>query len=336
MLQRSSTRYNPLFAVIVPLYNAATYLDETLRSIQLQTFQDFEVVMVDDGSTDATAELAQNYVRQDQRFHLIRTSNRGISMSRNTAVAHSSAPWIAVCDGDDVWLPTKLSLQAEFIHTWERDGEKKLAALGTSGFFINAASQRFSEIDPPQEPWPVSDTQIDNSPELKIINSSVVFRRDLFLDAGRYGQDYRATEDLDLWLRLRDYGSVINLPDRLTLYRMHGQNLSHQTYIPMLLHAQRCYINAERRHQGLSSYTQEEYIQTLQEEPREYASTMRSLRQMMFYNMGKINWHNHRYASAVWALTMSALAAPAETANLVTKSQVVKRLTGSAYSGRPK
>ncbi|WP_165795420.1 glycosyltransferase family 2 protein [Deinococcus koreensis] len=329
MNQVSSNNNVPMFAVIVPLYNAAAYLDETLRAIQAQTFRDFEVVMVDDGSTDTTAELALGYVRRDERFHLIRTSNRGISPSRNTAVTHSSAPWLAVCDGDDVWLPEKLSLQAEFIRAWEVSGNRPLAAVGTAGHFINAAGERFSEIDPPQEPWPADADQIDSSPELKIINSSVVFRRDFFLKAGQYGSDYKATEDLDLWLRLLEYGSVVNLPEHLTLYRMHGLNLSHQSYIPMLLHAQRCYINAERRKSRLPLYTHEEYIHSLRRDPTSYELMVRSMRQMMFYNMGKVNLHNRRYFLAARALFMAAAAAPKDTLRLTSKSKVVRRLAGA-------
>jgi glycosyltransferase involved in cell wall biosynthesis len=319
----------PLFAVIVPLYNAQQYLDETLRAIQAQTFDAFEVVMVDDGSTDDTARIALNYVQADPRFHLIRTSNRGIAASRNTAIAHSSAPWIAVCDGDDVWHPRKLEVQDTALRCWNEARQGPLAAVGTGGHFINAAGQPVGAIDPPECPWPDTE-QLDASPDLKMINSSVVFRRDLFGVIGGYRREYNPTEDLDLWLRLRALGAVVNVPQRLTEYRMHGQNLSHSSYVPMLLHAERAYANARRRAERLPEWSHEAYVTELSRDPLGHARRMRALRQMGYYNMAKVNVFNRRYLAAAVALIVAAGIDPRRASRLMRRSRAARRL----WSGR--
>lgn len=314
----------PVFAVIVPLFNARPYLDETLLAIQAQTCGAFEVVMVDDGSTDDTAQIALRYVRADTRFHLIRTSNRGIAASRNTAIAHSSAPWIAVCDGDDVWHPRKLEVQAGVLRGWDEPQRGPLAAVGTGGHFINAAGRPVQAIDPPASPWPDA-VNLDTSPGLKVINSSVVFRRDLFEQAGRYRRDYTPTEDLDLWLRLRALGAVVNAPEYLTLYRMHGMNLSHSSYVPMLLHAERAYANARRRNESLPEWTHDTYLAALRGDPVGHARHLRHLRHMNYYNMAKVNLFNGRYVAALRAVIAAVGVDPLATLRLVGRSRTLRR-----------
>lgn len=323
--EESAAARPPVFAVIVPLYNARQYLHETLQAIQAQTVQDFEVVMVDDGSTDETAQIALGYVRADPRFHLIRTTNRGIAASRNTAIAHSSAAWIAVCDGDDVWEPQKLELQLHLLRHWDDRRLGRLAAVGTGGHFISASGRPVQTIDPPASPWPDT-ANLDTSPALKLINSSVVFRRDLFMQAGGYRRDYNPTEDLDLWLRLRALGAVVNLPERLTGYRMHGQNLSHGSYVPMMLHAGRAYANARRRAGHLPEWTHAAYMAELRRAPVGHARHLRALRQMGYYNMSKVNFFNQRYLAAVSALLVAVAVSPRRTALLIMRSRAVRRL----------
>lgn len=323
-MSQSASSTPPLFVVVVPLYNAAAYLEPTLRALQAQTFSAFEVVMVDDGSVDDTAQIALRFVHEDARFHLIRTSNRGISLSRNTAVTHSTAPWIAVCDGDDLWLPEKLAVQAQFIQDWK--AVEPLVAVGTAGYFINASGERYSDIDPPYQPWPAGLPQPDESTEVLVINSSVVFRREVFEQAGRYRAEYKTSEDLDMWLRLREIGALVNLPERLTEYRMHGSNLSHQSFVPMVLAGRRCYANAVRRAQGQAELSHQDYLDELRHDKPAFDSYMRGLKYMSYYNMGKVNFHNGRLLPALRGLMMSALVAPERTARMVLQSRVMRRV----------
>ena len=104
---------HPLVAVVVPAYNAERYLADTLRSVQLQTMADFELIVVDDGSTDGTRLIAEQFARSDRRVRVLTQKNRGVAAARNLGWRTSTAPFVAPLDSDDLWHPRKLELQME-------------------------------------------------------------------------------------------------------------------------------------------------------------------------------------------------------------------------------
>ena len=103
----------PSVAVVVPAYNAGGTIIETLRSVSAQTYEDMEILVVDDGSRDNTAELVERYQREEPRLRLIRQANAGVAAARNTGMAHATAPYIAPIDSDDLWHPTKVEKHVE-------------------------------------------------------------------------------------------------------------------------------------------------------------------------------------------------------------------------------
>ena len=121
----------PQVSILTPAHNAATTLPETLASVQRQTFTDFEVIVVDDGSGDNTAAIAEQFGARDPRFRLIRQKNAGVAAARNTGLRASRAPFIAPLDADDVWHPDKLIRQmrrfsestpkAVLVYSWSVD-----------------------------------------------------------------------------------------------------------------------------------------------------------------------------------------------------------------------
>lgn len=322
----------PLFAVLVPLYNAGQFLGETVESLRAQTFEDFEVVFVDDGSSDDTAEQALQVVREDPRFHLIRTPNRGIAESRNTAARHSSAPWLAICDGDDLWLPEKLALQARYIASWPH-GQGVLAAVGTAGTMINALGRPYGPIGPPARPWPHDPPGPAEDAPIIMINSSVVLRRELFFEVGGYRSEYRGAEDLDLWLRLRHHGALVNLPEPVTQYRMHGLNLSHRSHVDMQLSARRAYANAARRLAGEPELSPTDFLERWRLGDPHFSKTVGTMYGLMHFNLARVNLHNGRPAHAALALLRAGLVSPGSMLRLVTRSRAWRRLW--AFVWRP-
>ncbi|WP_034388915.1 glycosyltransferase family 2 protein [Deinococcus sp. YIM 77859] len=283
------------FSVIVAIYNAQKYLPETLLSVQRQTYSNFEVVMVDDGSTDDSAVLAQQFCISDPRFRLLSTPHRGISPARNLAVEHAVGDWIAVCDADDTWHPRKLEIQARFIGAWDEEKHGPLAALGTAGYIINRFGQVRRVEDLGIHTLAEYQHWRDEIGQLVMINSSVVFRKHLFEELGGYRADYTPAEDTDLWTRLARRGVVLNLPDRLTFYRMHGENISERRYIRMMLNAERIRVNARRHRAGQPELTYEEFYEHLGENPAQRAALMRQLRHAMHYYIARNRWNNgHR------------------------------------------
>lgn len=104
------------FSIIVPVYNAARYLRETLESVALQTFRDFECICVDDGSTDGSAAMIEEYCAHDRRFRFVRKQNGGEGSARNAGIETASGEWLCYLDADDVYSPDMLSVGYELIH----------------------------------------------------------------------------------------------------------------------------------------------------------------------------------------------------------------------------
>ena len=105
---------NPIVSVIIPTYNRAHLIDKAIKSVLNQTYQDFEIIVVDDGSTDNTNEVLKNFT--DSRIHYIfHTSNLGVSAARNTGIKTSQGEYIALLDSDDDWLPEKLDKQVDVL-----------------------------------------------------------------------------------------------------------------------------------------------------------------------------------------------------------------------------
>ena len=101
----------PLVSVIIPAFNAAEYIRQTLNSVLAQTYQAMEVIVVDDGSSDATGAIVEEFVKKDARVQLVRQSNAGVGAARNTAIRMARGEYIAPLDADDIWFPEKLEKQ---------------------------------------------------------------------------------------------------------------------------------------------------------------------------------------------------------------------------------
>jgi glycosyltransferase involved in cell wall biosynthesis len=192
---------NPLVSVVMPVYNAEKFLPEALESVLEQDYEPFEVIVVDDGSTDGTPQVVERY----PRVTYIRQENAGASAARNTGIATAAGEWIANVDGDDRVPPSKLSLQMDYLIRHP----EVVCVLG-----------RQEWIDPP--PWLVRDQvygELDGIPL-----NSMVARRDVLLELG--GHDDSHGGDLDVLVRMRESGyEYAVIPEVVVYRRYHGENL---------------------------------------------------------------------------------------------------------------
>ena len=212
----------PKISIIIPAYNVAPYLGETLDSVLAQTRDDYEIVLVNDGSTDETAQVVERYRdRFAGKLVYVWQENRGLAAARNTAIRTARGQYIALLDGDDVWLPAYL---ATMLGLFEADPTLDLA-------FPNAIfwgspqydGKNFQAVFPPNPPITME----------KILGrESSVFglatlRRELVLAVGGYDEALRASEDFDLWLRLLKRGSKFGYAtEPLVKYRFRADSLS--------------------------------------------------------------------------------------------------------------
>ncbi len=209
----------PLVSVIMPVFNGEKYLAEAIESILAQTFTDFELLIVDDGSTDGSAEIIRSFEAQDRRVRFIQLkSNKGVSDARNFGIAAATGDCIAGMDCDDVSLPQRLEKQVDFLKA-----NPKIGAVGTCCrvFSHDLARSHFDFVVPQRHAQIALNLFIG----AHFVNSTVMFRRQYLTSVGVYEPGRRKAEDIELVSRLLDETPITfaNLPDILLQYRRHTQ-----------------------------------------------------------------------------------------------------------------
>ena len=210
-----------MFSVITPAYNAEKYIAEAIESVLAQGLDVWEMIVIDDGSTDGTREVVAQFAARDPRIKLIQNDHGGVSHARNTGIMLAKYEWIALLDADDVFCPGKMKKQLE---ASERNPEVVL--WGTYGYNIGESGKIFDVCK--DGPASVEEFQrIRNKAELiSLKNSSTMFRASFFRELGGFDSKYDSTEDAELWNRMADHGTVLVIPEPLILYRFHSQSLS--------------------------------------------------------------------------------------------------------------
>jgi glycosyltransferase involved in cell wall biosynthesis len=208
----------PVISVIMPVRNGAEWLGEAVASIRAQDFGDFEFLIVDDGSDDATAAMLAGFAGADRRIRVIRQPPQGIVVALNNAIAAARAPYLARLDADDCAMPNRLAKQLAFLQAHDEVG-----LLGSSAEEIDAGGAIIGRILPPADSAHLVRVLGRTNP---FIHSSVMMRTALVRRLGGYRAAFRAAEDYDLWLRLAEVSGVANLAEDLVRYRRHGSNLS--------------------------------------------------------------------------------------------------------------
>lgn len=209
----------PAVSVLMPCYNASRWLHEAIDSVLAQTFEDFEFILVDDGSTDETWNIIQRYRDRDQRIVAISKKNTGPSDSRNVGIAQAKGAWIAPLDADDLCEPTRLEEQANFVRN-----HPDVVLFGTGCVEIDAQGRSIKKhLYPPEHRELVRHLE---RLQRFFPHSSAFFRRELVQDAGCYNPLYRQAEDWDLWFRLAERGRIASLENCLVRIRKHSEQLS--------------------------------------------------------------------------------------------------------------
>jgi len=215
-----------MISVVIPVHNGAGFVADAVRSVLAQRFPDREVVVVDDGSTDATPEVLREF---GERIRTVRQPNRGVSAARNRGVVEARGDWVAFLDADDVWHPDKLQVQADVV------GETPEVGLVFTEFDLADARLEITDRHALRRVYPAFRTygltfdrifpdvrvrggaSVDDACRIyrgdamealflgNMINtSSVLVRRALFTDAGAFDEALRTQEDYDLWLRIAE------------------------------------------------------------------------------------------------------------------------------------
>ena len=182
---------SPQVSVIIPTYNRCTVLGRAMDSVLSQTFTDYELIVVDDGSNDGTPELLDRY---SDHVTVIRQENRGVSAARNTGVLASKGEFVALLDSDDTWLPKKLERQVAFF-----DANPEALICQTEEIWVRNGKR----VNPKKKHLKLSGMIFEKTLPLCLISpSAVMIRKSLLDEVGLFDESLPACEDYDLWLRI--------------------------------------------------------------------------------------------------------------------------------------
>lgn len=260
----------PLVSIVIPAYNVAEFISETLATVFAQTFTGFEVIIVNDGSPD-TLEFERALQPYIGRICYLKQENRGASIARNTGVQAARGDWIAFLDADDLWSPDYLEEQLKFI-----DGQGCDLACADANYFGDATGSYMESLmgdAPPQ--GTVTFLELVNA-DRSLITSGVVVRRELVLEVGLFDEALRNAQDLDLWLRLAKHGAHLAYQKKALLsYRSRANSLSGDA------------INSHQRELRVFDKIERSYEFTPAERS-EVTAVIRKRRALLEYELGKL------------------------------------------------
>ncbi|MEO7553715.1 MAG: glycosyltransferase [Alteraurantiacibacter sp.] len=213
----------PPLSVAMSVYNGARFLESAIDSVLAQDFNDFEFLIIDDGSTDATPDILRAYALRDPRVRPLIRENRGLVASLNQLLGLARAPLVARMDADDIAMPERFSTQLAYLSDHPECG-----VLGSWTQDIDEDGEPYVTGGPDH---PISHAQfldhVANGGPL-LAHPAVIYRRDVVLAVGGYHQAFRHCEDFDLWLRLADRTQIANVPVRLLRYRHYAGQVSNR------------------------------------------------------------------------------------------------------------
>lgn len=210
-----------MFSVIIPLYNKEASITNTIRSVLDQTFQDFEIVVINDGSTDRSAKIVSEI--NDSRIRLMHQENQGVSAARNKGINEAKNDWIAFLDGDDIWKENHLEEHSKLIQYFP---ENK----------VFATSFEYSDGRPMPENVDNNETFVVDNYFKRMIGEKlistviVVVHKSCIGIVGGFNEKLKWGEDLDLWERLSRKFQIVKSREITAIYRVDAENRSNQSF----------------------------------------------------------------------------------------------------------
>jgi len=297
-------------SVVVPSFNDVEHIGDALTSIINQTEPPAEIVVSDDGSDDGTEQFMRELVARNERaveIRYVRLELRsGVVAARNHGITAARGEWIATCDSDDTWAPTKLACQIAFLRAWK--GRRRIALLGTHGYNMNDGRTVVSVA----AMGPTTEEQYDTIREegrmFYAIHSSVLFSRADWSAVGGYTTEYGWADDYDFFCRMAELGVVINLPEPLVYYRKRAGSVQLARFWDQRQGLMRLGENQRRRAAGQAPLGPEEFAVQLASASawRRFGRRRRALG-MYYYRSGGTDMVNARRVRGALKLLIASI-----------------------------
>ena len=225
--------------VILPVYNASLFLAKSIKSILNQSFKDFTLLIINDGSTDGSLQIAKSFMSKDSRVKIVSHENRGLVSALNEGIELSQTEYIARMDADDIACRNRLKKQLAFM---QQNPEVAFCGTAASMFYSSFPLIRKRVV------YPAQNEQLKLSLLFRcpFIHPSVIIRRDFFVNNNlRYDNSFKGMEDYELWSRAVRSGECANLKNILLKYRLHAKSVTQQSNSDMQKSEER--LNRYRR-----------------------------------------------------------------------------------------
>jgi len=294
----------PEVSIIVPIYNGAAYLSETIISLLSQTFGNFELLAVDDGSTDNSSEIVRSF--DDERIRLIKKKNGGLCDALNAGIAEAKADWVARCDQDDISFPERLERQLKVM-------KNRPEAIGLFAYTTKFGSKhRWSNADKVV----MAPGEVKNFEPMKdgcLLGSTMFMQTAALRSAGGFRQAYYPADDWDLELRLAQAGTVLILREPVIAYRFHTGANTYRLFAEMQEKRRWAEDSYTRRMESVPELTLDEFRKAQPKDVRVRLRRYRKDSARLHMRTAGQRYLDGRYVAGAGHLLIAAVLHPAET-----------------------
>lgn len=224
----------PAISVVLPVYNAEKYIGEAIESILAQTFTSFELILINDGSTDGSLKILEHYAQKDARCIVCSWANKGIVASLNQGVYLAKADIICRMDADDICMPQRFAKQFDYLNA-----HIDCVAVGSNTLLIDPEGMPLLTWQHLSSHEDIDRLNLEGSSGSCMCHPAVAIKKSSLLAVGAYRADFEYAEDYDLFLRLAEVGKLASLPEVLLKYRQHPASIGHAKRKEQLLVTQK-------------------------------------------------------------------------------------------------
>jgi glycosyltransferase involved in cell wall biosynthesis len=210
-----------MVSILLPAYNIDKFLKEAIDSVLNQTYKDFELILIDDGSTDNTLNIMQEYANKDNRIIIDSHENMGMGESLNRALKIAKGDLIIRMDADDIMLPQRIEMQVEFMQN-----NPNISVSSCLAYYINENGKIIGKTFSDLKTIDDSKRYLKENEPIGLLHPGVIFRKKDILEIGGYRGKFWPAEDIDLWNRLLENGkNIVVIQEILMKYRIHGDSI---------------------------------------------------------------------------------------------------------------
>ncbi|MGA7831606.1 MAG: glycosyltransferase [Terracidiphilus sp.] len=312
-------------SVVLPAYNSHKFIGRAIESVLAQTYRNFELIVIDDGSTDNTLQIIKKYAEQDARIKVYMQRNSGMAATLNRGIHLAANEWIFRMDNDDLMRPNRLERQLAFI------GEHpELAVASSLVRHIDAKDQVIGKDKSQLTTYESVDQLVAANELIGFNHPAVALRKSAVCDVGGYRQEFWPAEDIDLWNRLVEKGyKILVQPEYLLDYRMHGSSASISRARLTRTKVRWLKDSMLRRRQGKPEQDLDSFLQSQRTAPL-FTRMNRERKDLakIFYKAAVLHYAERQYVRLFIKLFVAVLLQPGLVLNQVISKFAIRRKSG--------